>query len=179
MSIQPAPFTPGRSAIYTLTLFAATALLVLYFSDSRSSPYANNGIGEGTNDNIVLRHNADALQPSFDASRELDFAVIGFPKTGTSFLLEVLGMHPEITMPPKEFCKIHHENGDKELMHWIKNQTAYHPPEQKYGIKCPTMIRVTNAIENLMKVSDQTRLVIGVRHPILWFQVSWVCDMSS
>lgn len=79
-------------------------------------------------------------------------------------------MQSEITMPPYEFCKIHQENGDKQLTHWMKNQSTHNPPGQKYGIKCPTMIRVTNAIENLMKVSDKTRLVIGVRHPVLWFQ---------
>ena len=79
-------------------------------------------------------------------------------------------MQPEITMPAKEFCAIHHDNGDKELTRWMKNQSSYKQPSQKYGIKCPTMIRVTNAIENLMKVSVQTRLVIGVRHPVLWFQ---------
>jgi hypothetical protein len=101
---------------------------------------------------------------------DLDFAVIGFPKTGTTFLLQALSMHPEITMPSKEYCELHLSDGDKQLVNWIKNQSALHPSGQKYGIKCPNIVKVTNAIDNMMKVSDQTRLVVGVRHPVLWFQ---------
>ena len=89
---------------------------------------------------------------------------------GTSFLLMLLGMQPEITMPPNEFCGIKGRNGDRELIQWMKNQSRYNPPSQKYGIKCPSMVRDTDMIENLIKVSVYTRLVIGVRHPVLWFQ---------
>ena len=149
--IQGLYFSP-RHIVVALSLAAATTMVMLHYFDS-----ARDGIG-------VMTHS------TFNASRDLDFAIIGFPKTGTSFLLEVLGAHPEITMPPKEFCAIHHADGDNELSGWIENQSAYQPYGQKYGIKCPTMIRVTNAIENLMKVSDETRLVVGVRHPVLWFQ---------
>jgi hypothetical protein len=175
MSIQNTPLTysSGRPVVLTLALVIATAMLVLcLFSTSHSSP-TKNSLDEtnAINNNILTRGSADESKTvSFDPSHKLDFAVIGFPKSGTSFLLEVLGMHPEITMPSKEFCDIHHDNGDKLFMRWIKNQSALHPSGQKYGIKCPTMIRVTNAIDNLMKVSDQTRLVVGVRHPVLWFQ---------
>ena len=42
--------------------------------------------------------------PDFNPSKDLNFAVIGWPKTGTSFLLNVLGNHPEVTMPNTEFC---------------------------------------------------------------------------
>ncbi|KAL3803153.1 hypothetical protein HJC23_003428 [Cyclotella cryptica] len=166
-----------RVVILTLTLIAFTALFAVLFPDSSSPPVraaSDNRGGVAAMDDklITMRTNTSAsYQPSFNASRDLDFAVIGFPKTGTTFLLEVLGRHPEITMPPKEFCQIHHETGDKELINWMKNTTAAKSSQrQKYGIKCPTMIRVTNAIENLMKVTDQARLVVGVRHPVLWFQ---------
>ena len=40
----------------------------------------------------------------------------------------------------------------------------------KYGIKCPTMVRNTNAIDNLAEMSNNTRLIIGLRHPVLFFQ---------
>lgn len=35
---------------------------------------------------------------------DLDFAVIGFPKTGTTFLKNVLEQHLEVKMYPDEFC---------------------------------------------------------------------------
>ena len=108
---------------------------------------------------------------------DLDFAVIGFPKTGTTFLLEVLGQHKEIKMVLSdnlksggEFCEIHEKGGEKKLAHAIKNKT-FEVNSLKYGIKCPTMVRNTNAIENLAKLStDYTRLIVGVRHPALFFQ---------
>lgn len=79
-------------------------------------------------------------------------------------------------MPSQEFCEIHHPNGDQELLHWIQNASAsvaLTSPRvlpQKYGIKCPTMLRESCAIENLVKLSDDTKLVVGVRHPVLWYQ---------
>lgn len=121
-------------------------------------------------------------------SHQLDFAIIGWPKTGkplgiwflffnyrlslvfshhhvdifsgTSFLLSVLGEHPEISMPEDEFCDIIYT--ERNLTSWLqekKSLESSQPPSvpQKYGIKCPQMIRRTKSIENLMKLSDSTR----------------------
>ncbi|KAL7520079.1 hypothetical protein ACHAWX_004826 [Stephanocyclus meneghinianus] len=111
---------------------------------------------------------------------DLDFAILGFPKTGTTFLIYALLQHPQVIMPPDgtapyEFCQIHHKDGDQELRDWLKNSSSYKPAGMlssplKRGIKCPTMVRATNSIENLLKVSDATKLIVGVRHPVLWFQ---------
>ena len=102
------------------------------------------------------------------------FAVAGFPKTGTTFLLRLLESHPEIVMPSEEFCEIQHGDGDVRTMDWLRS-FAFLAGELstlplKYGIKCPGMVRNINAIDNLLKMSEDTRLVIGLRHPILWFQ---------
>ncbi|KAL7516637.1 hypothetical protein ACHAWX_001628 [Stephanocyclus meneghinianus] len=164
--------TDQRVVILTLTLIALTVFVVLLvpISDPFRAAY-NFGVAGFKEKNAITDNSNVFRQSSFNATRDLDFALIGFPKTGTTFLLEVLGRHPEITMPPTEFCQIHHENGNKELINWMKNTTAVQSLQrQKYGIKCPSMIRMTNAIENVMKASNQTRLVVGVRHPVLWFQ---------
>lgn len=111
--------------------------------------------------------------PDFNPSKDLNFAVIGWPKTGTSFLLNVLGNHPEVTMPNTEFCDIVQDGGEKNLTDWMENKVREmnnSSSVQKFGIKCPGMIRQTRSIENLMKLSDSTRLVVGVRHPVLWFE---------
>jgi hypothetical protein len=74
-------------------------------------------------------------------------------------------MHPEITMPKQEFCNIVEGRGDEKLSEWMENEVALRAsqpssvPPQKYGIKCPQMIRRTQSIENLMKLSDSTRYV--------------------
>ncbi|KAL3803151.1 hypothetical protein HJC23_003426 [Cyclotella cryptica] len=113
---------------------------------------------------------------------DLDFAILGFPKTGTTFLIYALQQHPQVVMPPDgtapyEFCQIHRKDGDQELRDWLNNSSSsFKPPGMpasvslKRGIKCPTMVRAMNSIENLMKVSDATKLIVGVRHPVLWFQ---------
>eukprot|EP00956_Cyclotella_meneghiniana_P018783 scaffold31616_cov23-Cyclotella_meneghiniana.AAC.2 len=113
---------------------------------------------------------------------ELNFAILGFPKTGSSFLTYALNTHPQVIMPPDgtapyEFCQIHRKEGHLELLDWLlqlqkKNATdsSESTTKIKHGIKCPTMVRAVNAIENLMKVSKRTKLVVGVRHPVLWFQ---------
>ena len=112
----------------------------------------------------------------------IDFAIVGFPKTGTSTLLNALRRHPEVAMPAREFCQIHQEGGDKSWHDWVRKQKpkwiqrtstktktmSIH--NKKFGIKCPAMVRLPSATENLVKISNNTRLIIGLRHPILWFQ---------
>lgn len=108
----------------------------------------------------------------------------GFPKAGTTFLLKLLGQHPEIVMPEQEFCMLHRQDGVnktqlllKEMMTMQQQPSSSSSKEEephhyniKYGIKCPTMVRNTNAIDNLAEMSDTTRLIIGLRHPVLFFQ---------
>ena len=100
---------------------------------------------------------------------------------GTSFLLKVLGDHPEVVMPEEEFFNATEgpprleETRVESLRQLIKQneqlQTSSQPnTPKKYGIKCPVMIRRMMSIEALMKVSDSTRLIVGVRHPIKWFE---------
>ena len=79
-------------------------------------------------------------------------------------------------MPDKEFCDIVPIGGEHSLAAWLKNENEALRKRkesnmpQKYGIKCPDMIRQTRSIENLAKLSDATRLVVGVRHPVLWYE---------
>ena len=144
----------------------------------------------------------------------IDFAIIGWPKTGTSFhylqwsvimlqksknlfilqlnhceffhlgtsfLLKVLGDHPEVVMPKGEFChpaagpRLLEEQRVKSLHQLIKQNNELQASSKsklpkQYGIECPIMIWRMVSIEALMKVSYSTKLIVGLRHPVTWFE---------
>ena len=122
--------------------------------------------------------------------------VISHPSiAGTTFLLHVLNMHPEGESPrscvgasssaltcmveveihPGEFCNIAGPDGAERLTSWLNSTTSSisvsSSRNPKYGLKCPTIVRDTLPLLNLQKLSNETKLVIGVRHPARWFEV--------
>ena len=125
-----------------------------------------------------IRGYRDRRRLNYDNNLHLDFALIGFPKTGTTFLLKQLEDHSQIRMSEGEFCQVHNvTSGAERVLTWLTDITSSSSTNKtstgdktKYGIKCPTMVRTMSAIENLMKISDITRLVVGVRHPVKWFE---------
>lgn len=104
----------------------------------------------------------------------LDFAIIGFEKTGTTFLLKALGAHPEVLMPykhsnlSKKICT-ETDSGKDTILDWLSERAGPHVGP-KHGIKCSGLIQKTLAIEHLADISDETKLIVGVRHPIPWFE---------
>jgi len=123
----------------------------------------------------------------------LDFAIVGFEKTGTTFLLKALSSHPEVVMPvkhselSKQLC-VKKDSGKVVLLDWLNEQYDKDvilrdsrelvsdindkQPQRilKHGMKCSDLLRKSLAIENLADLSDQTKLIIGLRHPVLWFR---------
>lgn len=119
------------------------------------------------------------------SERILDFAIVGFEKTGTTFLLKALSSHPEVVMPikhselSKKLC-VKKDSGKVVLLDWLNEQ---HDKEVilrdsrelisdtnkqqhrilKHGMKCSDLLRKSLAIENLADLSDQTRLIVGLR----------------
>lgn len=93
-------------------------------------------------------------------------------KTGTSFLMSLFAKHPEITMPEKEFCELPAvpDNLTRFIQETHDKVSLAKSTRQKTGIKCPTIIKDAYQIESLMKLSSDTRLIVGVRHPVLWFE---------
>jgi hypothetical protein len=99
----------------------------------------------------------------------LDFAIIGHVKCGTSTMMKWLGQHPQV------LCREH------EIPHltlgkiglFAKN--CYHldetgDPTKFRAYKNPADIQNLRAIRLLREYFPQTRLLIGIRHPISWFQ---------
>ncbi|KAL7508248.1 hypothetical protein ACHAXN_008860 [Cyclotella atomus] len=86
--------------------------------------------------------------------------------------MSLFAKHPEITMPEKEFCELPAvpDNLTRFIQETHDKVSLAKSTRQKTGIKCPTIIKDAYQIESLMKLSSDTRLIVGVRHPVLWFE---------
>jgi hypothetical protein len=103
-----------------------------------------------------------------DVNWMLDFAIVGFPKTGTSTLMVYLSNQSQsISMPTKERCEL----GYNQHVVLLRDE-MYHRyrPRLKLGIKCPRDLEVDLALENYNKFFPKTKFIVGVRQPILWFE---------
>eukprot|EP00586_Coscinodiscus_wailesii_P012537 CAMPEP_0172512836 /NCGR_PEP_ID=MMETSP1066-20121228/247604_1 /TAXON_ID=671091 /ORGANISM="Coscinodiscus wailesii, Strain CCMP2513" /LENGTH=399 /DNA_ID=CAMNT_0013292813 /DNA_START=274 /DNA_END=1473 /DNA_ORIENTATION=+ len=102
----------------------------------------------------------------------LDFFIIGFPKCGTTTLLYSFKTHNETVIMPREYCQINVGGSDEDavgdLAAALDNLSTSR--NVKRGIKCPNSVRFVKGINRINKKSFDTRLIIGVRNPILFFQ---------
>lgn len=100
-------------------------------------------------------------------SKKIDFFLVG---SGTKFLKESLLVHDEISM-----AEIEHElcpNGASETASEIdKNPTITMGQNSRLrGEYCPTFIRNPEQVKILASSSGMDRMVVGLRHPVLFFQ---------
>ena len=93
------------SSVYILALF----MLLLTVSNLKNlNGYLDYDIKEDQSSNVVVpstsAHQHQAQQNKVNEqhatdNRAPDFGIIGYPKTGTTFLLDALNLHPEVVMP--------------------------------------------------------------------------------
>ena len=112
-----------------------------------------------------------------DISWLLDFAIVGFAKTGTTSMLKHLS---EIThMPSSESCGLSDENivkfvkdmySDRSKRLDIEEKNGHEFHEALRGLKCPQDISSEVSMHNYAKYFPKTKLIIGVRHPVRWFE---------
>jgi hypothetical protein len=103
-----------------------------------------------------------------DASWLLNFAVVGFPKCGTSTLMLHLQDHPEVQIFSKERCDLS-GNQQVTLIRDLYNKF----PSGNYvkGIKCPQDLESSGmALPAYQRFFPKTNFIVGIRHPILWFE---------
>ncbi|KAL7427427.1 hypothetical protein ACHAXM_000850 [Skeletonema potamos] len=100
--------------------------------------------------------------------RAPDFGIIGYPKTGTTFLLYALRRHPEVVMPSEEFCQP--KKWFEEMRNISSRPQSTSETHTRYGFKCAPMLKSTKQVEDLVQIANRTRLVMGVRHPVEWFE---------
>jgi hypothetical protein len=102
---------------------------------------------------------------------QLDFAIIGHAKTGTTFLQSTwFSAHPEIHMPKKECRLMPQEGGAAKVVKELYKLREDGAELGIYGYKNPQDISRPRALANLREHFSKTRLIIGLRHPIWWFQ---------
>eukprot|EP00984_Skeletonema_dohrnii_P011570 scaffold4626_cov110-Skeletonema_dohrnii-CCMP3373.AAC.17 len=105
----------------------------------------------------------------------LDFAIIGFAKTGTTFLHDILATHSQVIMYDDEFW------GDGNMLRqWLNKTTVMvgnsslnetnreQPTTKRRGIKCPRIVKETARLDQLL--NNTSRVIVGVRHPVHWFE---------
>jgi Sulfotransferase domain len=97
----------------------------------------------------------------------LDFAIVGYPKTATSTKVRWLASQKEIQMYDHEIY--HLKDGEPAEM----VRQLYALPEgdhYKRGYKAPRDVHNIRAVEAFAKYFPKTKFIIGVRHPVLWFE---------
>jgi hypothetical protein len=107
---------------------------------------------------------------SGDASWLLNFAIIGFPKTGTSTLMFLLGKHPQVRMFQDERCDMSYRRQAVLIRDLYSEFQPVGSPELVRGIKCPGDLENTMlAMPNYQQFFPKTRYIVGIRHPVLWY----------
>jgi len=102
-----------------------------------------------------------------DVSWLLDFAIVGFPKCGTSSLMIHLKNHSQIDIFTDERCDLAY-NKQVLLSKDLYNQLS---PTKYRGLKCPMDVESTPlSLPNYHKYFPQTKFLVGIRHPVLWFE---------
>ncbi|CAB9528585.1 expressed unknown protein [Seminavis robusta] len=102
-----------------------------------------------------------------DASWLLNVAIIGFPKTGTTTLMKYLHKSRQVHIFDEERCEMtynHHARLTESLYRDI-------PPGRTIrGIKCPRDVESKWARQNYQTFFPKTDFMVGLRHPVLWFE---------
>ena len=104
-----------------------------------------------------------------DPSWLLNFAITGFPKCGTSTLMFHLQNHPQVQIFGDERCDMSFNQQAK----LIKDLYQDLPAGRQYtrGLKCPMDLEnPALSTTNYNQFFPRTSFIVGIRHPILWFE---------
>ncbi|KAL3791336.1 hypothetical protein HJC23_006065 [Cyclotella cryptica] len=112
-----------------------------------------------------------------DISWLLDFAIIGFAKTGTTSILRHLSDLAHLL--PSESCDLVVNGTAKLVRDMYKDRNTRLDKaerngdifeERLRGLKCPQDVSSEFSMHNYAKYFPNTKLIIGVRHPVSWFE---------
>jgi len=96
----------------------------------------------------------------------LDFAILGHAKCATSYLMRWLNAHPEVQIWDREVCDLY-DLKPAELTRKLYEEL----PEGNFqrGFKCPGHFS-RRSMQYFRRYFGKTNLIVGLRHPIRWFE---------
>lgn len=101
-----------------------------------------------------------------DVRWTLDFAILGFAKCATSFLMRYLKSHPQVQTWDQEVCNIYDQE-PAGLVHRL--YTELPEGDYKRGFKCPGHFS-RRPMRYFRRYFSKTVLIVGMRHPVKWFE---------
>ena len=127
-----------------------------------------------------------------DISFLLDFAIIGFPKSGTTFLKDYINQTSQTYVHERELCikkysdlidfvelyyDLHEQYNDKQGGYPSMKDTS---PSRiiKFGLKCPGVL-YRNDLSIYKRYFPTTKLIIGLRSPLSWFESFYNYQMTK
>lgn len=116
---------------------------------------------------------AAALVQNNNSQRGFDFVVAGFPKCGTTTLLQAFAAHEETDMALQEQCDIAAPLQPDARVHKMLDNTLStlsSDPNVKRSFKCPTSLYSHKSISRLEEHSPASKLIVGMRHPVEMLQ---------
>ncbi|KAL7462013.1 hypothetical protein ACHAXS_002411 [Conticribra weissflogii] len=111
-----------------------------------------------------------------DISWLLDFSIIAFPKSGTTFMKDYLNQSNETYVYEREFCMKQPSDILNVVRHYhdahvkLQQSSSEYDKSVKFGLKCPGVLYRKHDLNIYRKYFPRTRLIIGIRHPVSWFE---------
>jgi len=107
-----------------------------------------------------------------DVDWELDFAIVGFPKCGTSYLMRYLALGEELYLNDHELCTLTFNDPVNlaKMYYDIDRVTEDGRRRVKVGLKCPKDFESDFGLQHYSQYWPTTDFVITTRHPVSWFQ---------
>ena len=134
---------------------------------------------------LLQSREAQVEDRKYDREKGLDFFMMGWPKTGSTSMMQYLDSSDELKIVTNhkedsmltEFCFDEVEGAVGRLFERIEEEYVNSKKDVRYGIKCPESISKGTDPAALLKVlkehnpnGTETKLLIGLRHPVQWFE---------
>jgi len=97
----------------------------------------------------------------------LNFAIVGFPKCGTSSMMHYFNTNTEVQIFKNEKC---HLGGNQQVTLIKELYTTFPSGDFVKGIKCPSDVEAPLALKNYGKFFPKTDFIVGIRHPVKWLE---------
>lgn len=135
----------------------------------------------GVESKLLNRHQQDqhknqptnARMDELINNNNLDFAIVGFAKCASTFLLRMFVKSNHTFMGTNKEIHLLQSNKVEEFMDIYHNHVFLEPKNETRtinGYKAPAELLKTKSLHNLATFFPYTNFIVTMRHPILWFE---------